>query len=96
MERLAKGSKEFLIADITDRLGVLTTLAGTNPTYDIKIRDADTFISTGLPATVSGMKALCLVDTTLGAYVVDIYELFITFNNIPEQPRLGPFTFEVS
>jgi hypothetical protein len=96
MIKLNKGTKEHIPVDIADRLEGLTTLNGTNPRFTTRLRYAGTDIQTDQPATNIGLTAFCLIDTTLVAYVVGIYELFIRFDNLPEVPKLGPFEFEIA
>lgn len=95
MIRIPKGSKEFLVVDVEDKLNQLTDLTGTNPTYDVKLRDATSNILTAQTAAIGPgvMQLECLIDT--GTWVVGTYDLFVTFNNAPEVPRIGPFEFEV-
>jgi hypothetical protein len=97
MEHLTKGTKEYLVVDIEDRLGGITTLVGTNPIFDVRVRDATGWVQQNQVVSVNVMKALCLIDTTLAGYVAgSVFELFITFTAAPEAPRLGPFAFDVS
>ena len=93
---LNKGTIEHLIVDVRDRLKNLTSLTGTNAAFDIRLEGSDTWLVTASPATVAGMSAYCLVDTTPSGFVDGVYELFLYFNNLPEVPRLGPFEFEVN
>lgn len=92
MERLTKGTIEFLVVPITDTLGNLTSIA--SATYDIYTGDdAATPVLTGATAVVDGMKILPLIDTTLMAE--GPYDLYVQFASYPETPRLGPFRFRV-
>lgn len=95
MIRIPKGSKEFLIVDVEDRLEQITDLTGTNPTYDVKLRDATSNLLTAQSANIGPglMQLECLVDTS--SWALGTYYLFISFNNSPEIPRIGPFEFEV-
>lgn len=89
------GTKEYMIVDVTDLLGGLTDLAGANCKYDIRVRDDTSgFVVTAASASVVGMRAYCLVDTTVsGLDVVDFFEMFVYFDNLLESPRLGPIEF---
>jgi hypothetical protein len=92
------GSIENIIVDVKDSLGILTDLGPSGVKYDIRKEDTITWIVQGVTAVVNLMRVYCLVDTTLSAYATQSasYELFITFNNLPEKPRLGPFEFDVN
>lgn len=96
MIKLVKGTKENLAIGVNDRLGNLTTLAGTNPTYDVRLRGASSYVHQGLSATFDGMTAFCLIDTSESGYTDGTYEIFLIFNNLPEVPRLGPHLFEIA
>lgn len=92
MEKLTKGTIEFLVIPITDTLGNLESIDAA--TYDLYTGDAEeTEVLTGEACTVTDMKILPLIDTT------DLeegpYDLFINFSAPPETPRLGPFRFRV-
>lgn len=94
MERLPVGTIEYLIVDVSDQLGNLTTLDGTVLTFDVKPEDpAGTPMYTNQPATNDVMKVKCLIDTS--TWVPGEYSLFITIHATPEQPRLGPYKFKV-
>jgi hypothetical protein len=97
MESLVKGTIENIAVEVDDRLGSLTDLVATGPTYSVRARDAGTtWISQNLAAVTNGMIALCLIDTTNNAYVEGKYELYLKFNNLSETPVLGPHIFEVA
>lgn len=93
--KLPKGTKEYIVIGLEDRLGTITTLTGAGMIYDIfdaagnaKYNDA--------PGANMLMKAMCMCDTNLGGlWAIGRYELFIQFNALPEVPRLGPFPFLV-
>src|SRR5262245_53161633 len=97
MESLVKGSIEYLVVDVDDELGNLTTLTGTNPTFTTRTSDdAETVIQSNTAAGVSGLRALCLIDTTLAGYAVaKRYKLTLKFTNLPEVPILGPYEFKI-
>jgi len=92
MEKLTKGTKEFLVIPVTDTMGNLTEI--TAATYDIVTgNDPAEEVLTGASAVVDGMTILPLIDTA----DMDIgpYDLFVQFTALPEVPRLGPFRFRV-
>lgn len=92
MERLTKGTKEFLIVPIVDSLGNVTQLESV--TYDIYTGDdPQTPVLQGANASTDGMTVFALVDTT--DLEIGVYELYIQFEIYPEIPRLGPFRFKV-
>lgn len=97
MIRVPLGTKEFLVVDVEDKLNQITDLTGTNPTFDVKLRDADPgdYVVEGQAASIgpAPMQLECLIDTA--TWVVSTYDLFVTFTNAPEAPRIGPFEFEV-
>ena len=93
MIQLAKGTVEHIPVNIADRLGNLTDLTGTNPTFDVKTTKDGTPKIVNRAATFLGMTAFCLVDTSILAK--DRYQLFIKMAVPPEAPYLGPFDFEV-
>ena len=96
MIKLVKGTKENLAIDVTDKLGNLTTLAGANTVFDVRLRDSPSWVHQNVGATFDLMRAFCMIDTTGSEYVEGTYELFLKFNNLPEVPRLGPHVFEVA
>ena len=92
MEKLAKGTVEFLVIPVTDTMGNLTSIGAA--TYDLYTGDdAATEILSGISCVVDGMKILPLIDTT--TLDEGPYDLFVTFSASPETPRLGPFRFRV-
>ena len=92
MERLTKGTKEFLVIPVTDTQGNLTSIAAA--TYDLYTGDDEaTEIIAGQSCVVDGMTILPLIDTT--SLDEGPYDLFVTFEALPEIPRLGPFRFRV-
>jgi hypothetical protein len=95
MIKLTKGTVEHIPINVSDRLGGLTDLTGTNPTFDVRRESDETAVAgmTGLAPTTTGMTAFCLIDTTNMAK--DRYELLLRFHTAPEIPYLGPFDFEV-
>jgi len=92
VEKLAKGTIEFMVIPITDTLGNLTSIGAA--TYDLYTGDdAATQVVTNQNCTVTGMKILPLIDTT--SLAEGPYDLFVKFSAPPETPRLGPFRFRV-
>jgi hypothetical protein len=92
MERLTKGTIEFMVIPVTDTMGNLTEI--TAATYDIYTGDDDaTAVLEGGVAVCDGMKILPLINTT--AMDEGPYDLFVNFEALPEFPRLGPFRFRV-
>src|SRR5215831_15533402 len=103
MLRIAPGSKEWLSCKVQDVLpspDAITTLVGRSPTFEVQSTD-ETVIMTGVSASIASgdpLIALCLIDATIGTPAPKFpaegeYHLFLTFNNTPEVPRLGPFPF---
>lgn len=94
---LNKGTKEFIVIDVEDRLKNLTTLVGTTPTYDVYAdNDANTHVVTAATPALSGLEAHCLIDTTLSGFTPGKYKLYLSFSATPELPMLGPVKFEVT
>jgi hypothetical protein len=92
MERLTKGTIEFLVIPVTDTMGNLTSIG--SATYDIYTGDdLATAVLEGGIAVVNGMKILPLIDTT--NMDEGPYDLYVSFQALPEIPRLGPFRFKV-
>jgi hypothetical protein len=92
---LTKGTIEHVPVNVADRLGNLTDLAVTAPTFDVKKHDG-TAVVTGQLADLTvpaGMTAYCLINTT--AMDIGKYNLYLKFDLAPEHPYLGPFEFEV-
>lgn len=89
-ETLYKGTKEWLEYDITDKLGTLTDLGGTNPRFDV-YNPAGALIVTQAALATVGMKAYALIDTTNINFVpnaTDLYHTFLQFDTGPESPYL--------
>lgn len=93
MQEFPVGTIEYLVVDVTDRLGDLTTLDGYDVAFDVKDRETQTAKYTAEPATNDVMKIKCLMDTT--GWDLGIYQLWTTIVASPESPRLGPFEFRV-
>lgn len=96
LEVLVKGTKEYIVVEVTDTLNNLTTLGASSPTYDVVTDDDDeTLVVDGATAITEGMLALCMIDTTPVDFDEGKYKLFLKFEALPEVPRLGPFRFRV-
>ena len=99
MQTLVKGTKEYLIVDVTDILGTIVSLTGSNPVFDIYQDETPILLSQA--ASPSNMRLLCLLDTSLvvgGAPPVQLegeFELYVQFTALPEVPRLGPMKFRI-
>jgi hypothetical protein len=90
------GTKENYPIDVIDNTGILTTLVGTSPTFDV-LDAANVFKITAQAATVSGtMRLMCLCDfSNMTTFPVGLYRLFAKFTFGGEIPRLGPFDLQV-
>lgn len=89
-ETLRKGTKEWLIYDLTDRLGNLTSLVGANPRYDV-YDTGGTRIVTQTALSVNVMEAYALMDTTGVNFVPNAtltYKVYLQFDTGPESPYL--------
>lgn len=92
---LVSGTKEEILIKIGDRLDLVTALGPLNPTFSVYAPD-DTPKQTDIPATVEGMTAKCLVDTTVGGnWPSDEYRLYLKLTPSPQAPLLGPVGFKV-
>ena len=95
---LTQGTKEYLLVDVDDLTDQVTTLTGTNPTFDVfdpngvaKYSDVAATLDPVLP-----MRVRCMVDTSIPTYwAVGDYKLFLQLETLPEIPRIGPFLFVV-
>lgn len=95
---LVQGTKEYLIIDVTDKKGGLTSLDATNPRFtvydslDVKWYDEE-------PASNIGMSAYCLVDTSaahpLGLWPDGEYRIDVVFDTPSEEPILAAGRFTV-
>lgn len=96
---LIQGTKEYLIVDMTDKLGNLTSLDGTNPRFTV-YRDTDNVKwYNEQTATNVGMTAYCLVDTsaahTMGLWPAGEYRISLHFDTPAESPVVEPGRFTV-
>jgi hypothetical protein len=88
-ETLRKGTVEWLIYDVTDKLGNLNDLAGTNARYDV-YDPTGTKIVTQTSLSTDGMQAYALMDTTGSNFVPNSlpYRVYLQFDTGPESPYL--------
>ena len=93
MLTISKGSIEYLALKVKDELAALDDLDTADVHYTIT-DDEDAPILASTAGSNDGMIALCLVNTT--SMAEGRYKIFITFNALPEIPKLGPFYFAVS
>lgn len=96
MIELTQGTIETVVVDLTDRLGNLSTLDGSNLRFDVKDR-AGAFKVNNASAPNNGMRALPLIDTTLGGvWPSGEYRLYLRFNAPNDTPVIGPIPFQVN
>jgi hypothetical protein len=99
-EHLSDGTKEYLIYDLTDRIGDLTDLTGTNPRFDIW-DPTDSKVVADSPLEIdplAPMRVFALIDTTLPALAAndsDVYHVYLRFDTGPESPYLHGGDFYV-
>lgn len=95
--KITKGTKENVPVDIIDNTGIIATLVGSNPKFDV-LDAADTVLINQQAATVSGtMRLLCLCDfTNTTTFPEGLYRLFVNFSFGSETPRLGPFDLQIA
>lgn len=96
--QLIQGTKEYLIVDMTDKLGGLTSLTGTNPRFTVyDVGNVQWY--TNQPASNVGMTAYCLVDTSAahpsGLWPAAEYRLSLHFDTPAESPVVEPGRFTV-
>lgn len=99
METLVQGTIEYLVVDVADRLGDVTTLVGTSPVYNVYRRADNVQVITNLSALVDVSKPMqlrCLIDTSNGTtWTAEEYELYVKWTAGAETPEHGPFRFYV-
>jgi hypothetical protein len=100
--RLAQGTKEYVNAVVTDETGVVTTLVGTSPKFDVVVVDnggADpvgTVKQNDVNCLVTDMTLQALVDTNAGGlWALGFYQIFYFWTIGSEVPREGPFDIYV-
>ena len=95
---LVQGTKEYLIIDVTDKKGTLTTLDGTNPRFTVFDPDNVKWYDEE-PAQNVGLTAYCLTDTSadhpLGLWPPAEYRIELTLDTPAEVPVLAPGRFTV-
>lgn len=93
MESITLGSVETLIVDVQDQVAGIVALPG-GTTFEVR-NDANLVVQSGA-ATTTGMRASCLINTTLVGYVVGRYRLYLAFASGMEIPKLLAGHFEVN
>lgn len=89
--RLVQGTKEILPVDVSDLTLVVTSLAAaTSVQFDV-LDDANIAFYSNQPATTTGMRINCLVDTSAahpsGLWPVGHYRIFPEFTIGTESVR---------
>lgn len=93
---LLKGTIEYLVVVIADRLNNVTDLDNINATYTVfgNGDDEEEPVIDGEEAETDGMSIICLIDTT--NLDEGNYRMVIDLDGpSPQTPRLGPFKFDV-
>lgn len=93
MDSITLGSVEELVVEVQDQLHQLTALPG-GTTFEVT-NSQDAVIFSGV-ATVSGMRATCLIDTTGVQWVTGRYSLRLRFATGLEIPVLTVGEFQVN
>lgn len=91
--QIARGTKQYLLVEVTDVAGVESDLSTRSPKYTVKdSTEVDTMynLTTGLAVD---MTVYSLIDTTTGTWNFDHYLLWVQFTIAPEVPLIGPFDF---
>ena len=98
-EVFVKGTKEYYVVDLTDRLQQVDDITVDASAWKYSTYDSSgNVIDSNLNASPqSPMRILSLIDTTNVLYVEGTtdYRLFITITIGPETPKLGPFKFDI-
>lgn len=98
---VTQGTKETMQVIITDREGIITSLAASVPKFDVMdsgdaFKYGDGTYAGAQSATASTMTISCLVDTAFGGvWAEGEYRLFVWFVVSAETIRKGPFFFDV-
>ena len=100
MEVLKKGTIEPLMVALRDRLENIQDLSTiTNPKFSTKKKSDNSAAETNKTLSVDSdfpMVALCLIDTTVAAYVGgETYKLYLTWEDGSQVPLKGPIEFRV-
>lgn len=92
---VTKGTKENVRVTYEDRSGLIATLAGSGPTFDV-LDAADAAKVTAGSASASGMVITLLLDTTVGGvWAEGEYRLFVQFTVGAQVIRKGPYFFTI-
>lgn len=100
LKTVAKGSKEPLLVDVSDRLSLLTTLSGTKyEVYNVTgaaYKVGDGTYAGASAATSNDLTVIAVVDTASGGgWAVGTYALYVWFTVSGNNIRKGPFYFDV-
>ena len=105
MEVLKKGTIESLLVHLRDRMRNIDSLGDvTNLRFDTKKKDDSSACETNKTATFDiddPMVAICEIDTSLAAYVIESdddheeFKLYLKYTAGTENPILGPVFFRV-
>jgi hypothetical protein len=93
---LNKGTIEPVIVSMRDKLENIDDMATvTNLRFDVKDSAGVTEILNGVPST-SGMRVICVIDTTGVGWTTDEYRLYLKFTDGVTNPELlvGKFRVE--
>ena len=97
---LARGTKEFVVVDVTDRLHNIDDLTPYTATYSVVAKSDATVKYTNAAANLEEMQVSCMFDTSAthagGLWDADIYLLTIKLFIGSEVPLLGPFEVKVA
>jgi hypothetical protein len=96
MEVLKKGTVEPLLVNLRDALENITDLTTvTNLRFDVVDKDGNVDIN-NQACSSEGMVAICLIDTTPGAFVAgEQYNLYLKYTDGSASPILGPIRFRI-
>jgi len=94
---LPKGTKEYVVVEVTDELNNLVDLTSTTPKFDVKKEDNSLVITQATPV-IQVMKLFCMIDTRTspGTWPAGEYRVYVDFTTAPELPRIGPFPFTIN
>jgi hypothetical protein len=102
LKTIAKGSKEELIVDFSDRRGLEADLSDNTPKFEVYDYTNTNFkVGTGAvagatAATGVGLSVVSLVDTSSGGgWAVGDYALYVYITVGSQVIRKGPFDFSV-
>ena len=96
--QLIQGTKEYLIVDMTDKLGALHSLDETNPRFTVYNPTNVKYYTEAVASNVE-MAVYCLVDTSaahaMGLWPAAEYRLSLHFDTPAESPVVEPGRFTV-